>query len=439
MYDFSLDLAAEKIYHPQTKAYFKEVLSSYNNGNFRSVVVSLYTVVIADLIYKLKDLVDREEDAGAVKILDEIEKERNKDLASSKWENILIERILFNTKMLELHDKANIDALKAHRNLSAHPGITQDDLLFTPNKETARAHIRNMLEGILIKPSMFTSHIVDKFILSIPTLYEEWGGFWNEEGGYERTIKKKYLQYLNDQGVKKLFRTLWKFTFRLDNPETKENRDANCETLIILQKDFPGLIQASVEGERDYFSNVNLNKTQVNAMIDFFENGPRLYHLLDADFKVKFEGVVNRDIVKFSKAWFISENIEEHFSKVVAKLEESTDPITTGWYKIKKLAEAAGKSKLYFGLTLKNFAKSSTYTQSYDLFSKQVKPALREFSEVEFNELFSVMNNCSQIYALYNVSSLVDDVQSAALDSIGHEIDLTIYDKLSYLDVKKQG
>lgn len=164
MSDFSLDLAAEKIYQPQTKEYFKEVLSSYNNGNYRSVVVSLYTVVIADLIFKLKDLIDQEEDSGAQKIIDEIEQMRNRDLTSSKWENTLVERIFTNTKMLDLHDKANIEALKAHRNLSAHPAITQEDVLFTPNKETARSHIRNMLEGVLIKPSMFTSHIVDRII-----------------------------------------------------------------------------------------------------------------------------------------------------------------------------------------------------------------------------------------------------------------------------------
>jgi hypothetical protein len=97
MYDFSLDLAAEKIYHPQTKEYFKEVLSSYSNGNYRSVVVSLYTVVIADLIFKLKDLVDREDDPGAKAILSEIDKERAKDLASSKWEGKLVDRVLLDT------------------------------------------------------------------------------------------------------------------------------------------------------------------------------------------------------------------------------------------------------------------------------------------------------------------------------------------------------
>lgn len=35
---FSIDLAAEQIYHTQTREYFKEVLGSYINGYYRSAV-----------------------------------------------------------------------------------------------------------------------------------------------------------------------------------------------------------------------------------------------------------------------------------------------------------------------------------------------------------------------------------------------------------------
>lgn len=46
------------IYSSKTRNYFKEVISSYNNENFRSAIVMLYSTVISDLIIKLQDLRD---------------------------------------------------------------------------------------------------------------------------------------------------------------------------------------------------------------------------------------------------------------------------------------------------------------------------------------------------------------------------------------------
>ncbi|MEC1395969.1 hypothetical protein [Peribacillus simplex] len=42
---------AEMIYHHKTKKYFDEVLNSFENENYRSSVVMLYTVVICDLVF----------------------------------------------------------------------------------------------------------------------------------------------------------------------------------------------------------------------------------------------------------------------------------------------------------------------------------------------------------------------------------------------------
>jgi hypothetical protein len=47
---FILEDEMENVVSPQTKEYLKEVVSSYNHGNYRSAIVVLYTVVIFDLI-----------------------------------------------------------------------------------------------------------------------------------------------------------------------------------------------------------------------------------------------------------------------------------------------------------------------------------------------------------------------------------------------------
>lgn len=64
----------EDIYFVKTQEYFNEVVSSYANGNYRSAVVMLYSVVICDLLFKLQELKDMYNDTTAVEILSQIEK-----------------------------------------------------------------------------------------------------------------------------------------------------------------------------------------------------------------------------------------------------------------------------------------------------------------------------------------------------------------------------
>ena len=51
-----IDSLVEQIQNNKTKEYFKEVLSSYYSGNYRSAIVMLYTCLICDLVYKLQEM-----------------------------------------------------------------------------------------------------------------------------------------------------------------------------------------------------------------------------------------------------------------------------------------------------------------------------------------------------------------------------------------------
>ena len=44
---------AGDIYFPQIKNYFREIVSSYDNGNYRSAIVMLYSTIVCDLLLKL--------------------------------------------------------------------------------------------------------------------------------------------------------------------------------------------------------------------------------------------------------------------------------------------------------------------------------------------------------------------------------------------------
>jgi hypothetical protein len=68
------------------------------------------------------------------------------------------------TQLLEAGDFANLEALQKHRHLSAHPVLSASEVLFEPNRETARADIRNTLEGVLTKPAIMMKKVFDAFV-----------------------------------------------------------------------------------------------------------------------------------------------------------------------------------------------------------------------------------------------------------------------------------
>lgn len=113
----------EQIYFQRTKEYFEEVERSFYNENYRSAIVMLYSVVIADLLFKLEELKDYYLDPIAEGILEDINRMRESNPKNSEWENKLIENIKDKTNIIEPYVLTNIEDLKNVRNFSAHPFI----------------------------------------------------------------------------------------------------------------------------------------------------------------------------------------------------------------------------------------------------------------------------------------------------------------------------
>ncbi|MDQ3061134.1 MAG: hypothetical protein M3R45_16745 [Pseudomonadota bacterium] len=160
MKDFSIELAAENIVDHRSRDYFREVLSSFVNGNHRSAVVMLWSVVVCDLVYKLHELRDLYQDPVASSILQTIEAKQTSNPTSPEWEPALLDEINQRTHLLEISEYHHLQGLHKTRHLSAHPVLSATNLLFSPNKETTRALIRNALEATLLKPPIFSKKIV---------------------------------------------------------------------------------------------------------------------------------------------------------------------------------------------------------------------------------------------------------------------------------------
>ena len=53
----------------EIRSYFSEVISCYENHNYRAAILVLYTVILYDLTYKLEELRDEYEDSNAKQLL----------------------------------------------------------------------------------------------------------------------------------------------------------------------------------------------------------------------------------------------------------------------------------------------------------------------------------------------------------------------------------
>lgn len=392
---FSIDLAADRIVEPRTRAYFEEVSRSYANECFRSSLVMLWTVVVCDLVYKLQTLRDLHNDTAAGKLLDDVEKKRGANPNSPDWEIYLLEEISKRTKMLETSEFVQLQNLQKLRHLSAHPVLTAADLLFRPTKEDVRAQIRMALEAVLLKPALFSKRVIDTLVEDIAA---------NRALLISREKLKAYLEarYLPNMPLAielELFRVLWKFCFRLNNADTEANRSINSDALAILFNRDPVAVRAMIGAERAVFSNVGPDAEPLDALVAFLADHGELFGLLDPAAQILVDGRLEADINNRARGRFKSPDMAAHLDALLAedhrelaKLDEAV------WSELLADAVGEGQADGAVRLAIKAYTKSRSYDAADARFGQFVEPALPHFTTVTMTELLTGIEDNGQTY-----------------------------------------
>lgn len=125
----------------------------------------LWSVVVCDLLFKLQHLVDLYGDDKAKTILAEIGKLQQANERSPEWESKMVESVAEQTQLLDLAERENLLLLQRQRHLAAHPVVNANFQLHRPNRDTARALIRNALDGLLTLGALALTRI-DPFLLT---------------------------------------------------------------------------------------------------------------------------------------------------------------------------------------------------------------------------------------------------------------------------------
>lgn len=395
MNEFSIDLAAEKIVDARTKSYFAEVLSSFINGHHRSAVVMLWSVVVSDLVYKLQELRDLYQDPVATSILESVQAKQNANPTNPDWEPYLLDEVNSRTQFFEAGEHQHIVAIHKLRHLSAHPVLSSAHLLFEPNKETARAAIRNALESVLLKPPVFSKKVVINLVQDLAARK----ALLPDATTLRMYLEAKYLRNLHSSVKLELIRTLWKFCFRLANAEADANREINSRALMVVHDRDPHHFRELIRQNAEQFSEVAAGGAPLTAVAQFLAKCDGIYPTLTNAAKVPIAAFVRTDVNLLTAASFINDSLAAHIQELtMVPTERLLSLSDESWEALLAKAEQEGLKQEAFGIGVKLYGAARPFNTADSVFARFIRPHAAEFDATRINDMLAGIETNNQTY-----------------------------------------
>ena len=388
---FDIQEKMETIPDPKTKVLFKEVLSSYQHGNYRSAVVMLWSVVIADIIFKLRFLENTYRNKKAESVLKDIKRKQDEHPESPEWEKELLKKACEELKFINPYEKANLDFLQKQRHASAHPILTDDNLLLAPNKDTTRSLIRNAMEAVLLKTPLLHSELVNFIVDDLAKNKERLGGYDN----IKSYIEKRFFPNISNEGAIKILKALWRFVFNPHNQEELDNHYINhCALLIFFEK----FKKTYIEEISKNVSTYQVSSEYLEHIISFLKYNTDIYTILDEALQALISSVVTPNIDQYFECDFLSVNLEAHYNNVLARISNEHLSLTredVHFYFSK--AKEKGLVSLYLKIFIKSYCNSINYNAADARYYKYIDSLLSEYQLQDILLLMTETNNCSQV------------------------------------------
>lgn len=421
MSEFSIELSTEKIVDPRTKSYFTEVLSSFINGHHRSAVVMLWSVVISDLVYKLQELRDLYQDPVATSILDSVQAKQTANPTNPDWEPYLLDEVNIRTQFFEVGEHQHIVAIHKLRHLSAHPVLSSAHLLFEPNKETARAAIRNALESVLLKPPVFSKRVVINMIEDLAARK----ALLPDAASLRMYLDAKYLRNLHPAVKLELIRTLWKFCFRLANADADANREINLKALKVVHDRDPLDFRNLIRKNADQFSEVAAGGAPLIAVVQFLAESDGIYSTLTNAAKVPIAAFARTDINLLAGASYISDSLASHIQELTGLPTDQLLPLSDeSWKALISKAEREGLKQELLGIAVKLYSSAGGFNTADSFFARLIRPNVEDLDITRINAILEGIEGNNQTYCRGR-AQLDHQLIKARADALG--IDLTPY------------
>ena len=396
--EYPLEMATEKIVDPRSKEYFAEVIGCYNGGFYRSAIVMLWSVVVCDLLYKLDVLANSNGDTTAKKILKEIELDRSANPDSPKWEEKLLNLVSNRTEIFDRATYLNLQTIQKHRHLSAHPVLTDNDALYSPTRDIARAHLRSALDGLLTKPPFMSGKVFGAFLEDLEAHREL---LLADEDSVSKYIDSKYVKHFSDATEDDIIRRLWKIVFRVTtDKKAEDNRQVNFRALLFLLQRRASADEL-IGKDPDYFSDCRFEDSIAPLLAEMLALHPSIYSKLSTAFQQLMKNYAELDFAIWATASYLSDSPENHVVEVVEKIETKRKDGELNRREIRSVIDfyrrvgnfAAARS---FGIQF--YASSLGYDPANTAFKHIIKPMLDQFTKSDFETLFEKSEQNSQTY-----------------------------------------
>ena len=389
-HNIELSQLEENINNKNSKLYFREIISSYYNGNYKAAITLLYSVVICDLVFKLHELKDCFNDSRSQGILSKIEQQPESNPTSPEWEKVIVDEMFASRYIIDSATKAHIEALRNERNLCAHPVLKYSLELFTPSKEAVLGHITNALIDVLTKSSLHGNKNMFEHILN--DIEKNTTSFLNYKD-LGRYLDSKYFNSIsNKEEEYRIFKNLWKLVFKVDDEKCKKNRKINRWAMYCILLRNRQYVESRIKDDIKVLeSKLNLgNKDIVKNIVRFLNISPSTYRCFSPDViqilddKVTSFGFDNISLFKIT-------DIKDYI------LNLETIGISDSKYIISYLNET-DNTLLINQFAINQFLGSNSYDEADAYFDEIISARLTSLSDQLIIELLEGCNNNGQIY-----------------------------------------
>ena len=331
--NFDFENATKQVKSKRIQKYLEEVISTYNNCEYRSCIVMLYATTFADTLDKIRTMSEVYQNEKAEKFLEEYNKGRNNNRAYSALEREVKEFIVDSGLINDIEEK-QWEHLKDYRDYCAHPVVERDYGLISPNEEQVRMHIRNMFEALFLKDAILTDNkVFEDFLGKAEDFYDR-----NQLDGLEEYVNTRYIRKLDLNTKGKFIKNLWKFSFYIDGDAEcdKYRRVAYRVIIWIIQSDKSDILKF-IEENISYFNgkiryqeviteknsyNFKFYENRTLALIYLLYRVPEIYGILSEDNQTEIKSVVKKNINLILMAPYLFENSQKHVNRIIKELKD---------------------------------------------------------------------------------------------------------------------
>lgn len=440
--NFDFENATKQVKSKRIQKYLEEVISTYNNCEYRSCIVMLYATTFADTLDKIRTMSEVYQNEKAEKFLEEYNKGRNNNRAYSALEREVKEFIVDSGLINDIEEK-QWEHLKDYRDYCAHPVVERDYGLISPNEEQVRMHIRNMFEALFLKDAILTDNkVFEDFLGKAEDFYDR-----NQLDGLEEYVNTRYIRKLDLNTKGKFIKNLWKFSFYIDGDAEcdKYRRVAYRVIIWIIQSDKSDILKF-IEENISYFNgkiryqeviteknsyNFKFYENRTLALIYLLYRVPEIYGILSEDNQTEIKSAVKKNINLILMAPYLFENSQKHVNRIIKELKDDNCLIPVFLNELrekgyKRYDYEYNELVIYYFYNCQN---SNQWSPDWNLinltYNHIVSDAIPFFT---FNQMDSFLK---QLPESYEQATCMGKMANQIIDIIkkkGYEIDFTKYE-----------